>query len=159
MKPKRSKLKILEILTPERRTGNFGERAAVRFLKKNGYKILERNYVAVNSEVDVIASKDNVTAFIEVKTRSLTSLGQMQDRPASSVTPDKQRKIIRVANYYARMNKIETRMRFDIIEVYCENVNLVTKIQEIKHLEGAFDLNSAYDKAYFYKRKKEGSNL
>ena len=47
-------MKILDILTPNRKKGNIGERAAVRFLRKNGYKILERNYVALGSEIDEI---------------------------------------------------------------------------------------------------------
>ena len=159
MKSEKSKLRILEIFTPERQTGNLGERTAVNFLRKKGYKILEKNYVASNSEIDIIAFKENTTAFVEVKTRSMTSLGKIQDRPASSVTPEKQRKIIKAANHYARLHPSDSRLRLDIIEVYLEDRKLGKKVKEIKHLKGAFDLNTAYDRAYFYKHKKEGSNL
>lgn len=153
------KLRILEILTPKRIIGDLGEREAAKFLKKNGYKILEKNYTALGSEIDIIARNKEVTAFVEVKARDIKYLGYKEGRPASSVTPEKQRKIIKVANHYNARHRSDTRFRLDVIEVYLETVGTEKKVKEIKHIEGAFDLNSAFDKAYAYKRKKEGSNL
>lgn len=151
-------MKILEILTPKRLIGNFGEREAIKLLRKGGYRILAKNYTALDAEIDVIARKDNVTAFIEVKTRSVKNLGYKEARPASSVTPEKQRKIIKAAKYYVGHHPTDTRLRLDVIEVYLED-SLRLKVKEIKHIENAFDLNSAYDKKYQYIRHKEGSNL
>lgn len=151
-------MKILEILTPKRLIGNFGEREAIKLLRKGGYRILAKNYTALGAEIDVIARKDNVTAFIEVKTRSIKHLGYKEARPASSVTPEKQRKIIKAAKYYVVHHPTDTRLRLDVIEVYLED-SLRLKVKEIKHIENAFDLNSAYDKKYQYIRHKEGSNL
>ena len=143
-----------------RKVGAVGEDIAEKYLKKQGYKIIERNYHASRfSEIDIIARRDNITAFIEVKTRNVKNLGQMETRPASSVTPEKQRKIIKTANYYSTHKRPDTRFRFDVIEVYIEDGILNKKVKEIKHLEGAFDLNSAFDQKYYYIRKKEGSNL
>lgn len=159
MKQRGEGMNILKILTPERRTGNIGERGAVRFLKRKGYKILETNYVTGGAEIDIIASKDATTAFIEVKARNIKTLERTNDRPASAVTPEKQRKIIKAANAYSRSHPSDTRLRLDVIEVYLEDTPFGARIKEIKHLEGAFNYNSAFDKAYFYKRKKEGSNL
>ena len=152
-------MNILKVLTPKRIIGNFGEREAARFLRQNGYKILERNYTANGAEIDIIARRENVTAFVEVKTRNVKNLGQIESRPASSVNPEKQRKIIKVANYYRTHKRPDTRFRFDVIEVYIEDGIFNKKVKEIKHLEGAFDLNSAFDQKYYYIRKKEGSNL
>lgn len=152
-------MKILEVLTPKRLIGNLGERAAVRFLRKNGYRIIKRNYTALGYEIDIIAKKDNVTTFIEVKTRNVKYLGYKESRPASSVTPEKQRKIIKVAQYYAARHQDNTRIRLDVIEVYTEGDGSAVKLKEIKHIEGAFDKNSVFDKGYSIKRKKEGSNL
>ena len=152
-------MNILKILTPKRIVGNFGEKEAARFLRRSGYRILEQNYIACGSEIDVIARKKGVTAFIEVKTRNVKSLGGKEARPASSVTPEKQRKIIKAASRYNGRNPSDTRLRFDVIEVYIEDGERGTKVKEIKHLEGAFDLNSAFDKNYQFIRKKEGSNL
>ena len=123
---------------------NLGEREAVRHLRRSGYRILENNYVAHGYEIDVIAKKKNVTAFVEVKARNVKHLGHYEARPASAVTPEKQRKLIAVANYYSKVKKLDTRMRFDIIEVYLEDKDKGIKIREIKHLENAFDWNTAY---------------
>ena len=152
-------MNILKILTPRRLIGNKGERAAVKFLKKKGYKILEKNYTAIGAEIDIIARKDNVTAFIEVKTRNIKHLGYKEARPGSSVTPEKQRKIIKVASYYQSHHRLDTRLRLDVIEVYTEGEGKAYEIKEIKHIEGAFDKNTAFDSKYAYRQKKEGSVL
>ena len=152
-------MNILKILTPKRIVGNLGEREAAKFLRRKGYKILEQNYTAKDAEIDIIARREGITAFIEVKTRNVKSLGGKQSRPAASVTPEKQRKIIKAASHYNGRNKSDTRLRFDVIEVYIEDGESKPQIKEIKHLEGAFDLNSAFDKKYHFIRQKEGSNL
>ncbi len=152
-------MNILKILTPQREIGNLGEKAAARLLRRKGYKILKRNYTACGAEIDIIARRKNVTAFVEVKTRNIKHLGKEIARPASSVTSEKQRKIIKVASYYNSHNHPDTRLRFDVIEVYTEDGKTGPRINEIKHLEGAFDLNSAFDRKYQYIRKKEGSTL
>ena len=152
-------MNILKLLTPKRIIGNIGEKEAAKFLHRNGYRILERNYTANGAEIDIIATKENVTAFVEVKTRNIKHLGEKEARPASSVTPEKQRKIIKVANYYRSHIKPETRFRFDVVEVYVEDGSFGPRVTETKHLVGAFDLNTAFDKKYHYIRQKEGSNL
>lgn len=152
-------MRILDILTPKRIIGNLGEREAARFLKKQGYRILERNYTALGAEIDIIARKKDVIAFIEVKARDVKHLGYKEARPGSSVTPEKQRKIIRAASHYNARHRSDTRLRLDVIEVYLETINNKKKVKEIKHIEGAFNLNSAYNAQYAYQRKKEGSNL
>ena len=152
-------MNILKILTPKRIVGNFGEKEAARFLRRSGYRILEQNYTAKESEIDIIARKKGVTAFVEVKTRNIKNLGGKEARPASSVTPEKQRKIIKAASRYNGRNPSDTRLRFDVIEVYIEDGERGTKVKEIKHLEAAFNLDTAYDAKYYYKRKKEGSVL
>ena len=152
-------MNILKVLTPNRKIGNLGENEAARLLRRKGYKILKRNYTALGAEIDIIAGRKDVTVFVEVKTRNVKYLGYKEARPASSVTPEKQRKIIKAASYYNSHNRPDTRLRFDVIEVYTEEGEREPKIKEIKHLEGAFDLNSAFDTKYQYIRKKEGSNL
>ena len=152
-------MKILEILTQKRLIGNLGERASVCLLRRKGYRILKKNYTAVGAEIDIIARRKDVVAFIEVKTRNVKYLGYKEARPASAVNSEKQRKIISAASYYISKNPTDTRFRFDVIEVYTEDCDGKTRIKEIKHIEGAFDKNTAFDSKYYYKRKKEGSNL
>ena len=140
-------MNIFKILTPKRRLGNLGENAAARYLRKHGYKILERSYEGKWGEIDIIAKKKNVFAFIEVKTRSKISIGLHEPRPAAAVDPEKQRRLIRIANEYARrIHKPEgCPMRMDIVEVITKKDETEkTKIESIYHIENAFDMNSAY---------------
>ena len=152
-------MNILKLLTPKRKIGNLGDKEAAKFLRHKGYKILEQNYTANQAEIDIIAKYKNITAFVEVKTRNINNLGQCEARPASAVTPEKQRHIIRAARDFSSRFKEDTRWRFDVIEVYLEEKSGKPTVKEIKHLEGAFDLNSAFDSKYSYIRKKEESNL
>ena len=130
-------MKILKIKTERRKTGDFGERAAVRFLRRSGYRILKRNYVAADSEIDVICTKGDFLVFVEVKTRNVENLSPMEPRPASAVTEEKMRKIMHAAAFYKGYNPVDKKMRFDIIEVFLEG-SVKLKVKEIKHLIGAF---------------------
>ncbi len=133
-------MKILELLTEKRKIGNVGERAAAKLLKKSGYKILERNYVALGYEIDIIASDSEHTVFCEVKTRTLGKENPKEPRPASSVTPEKQRKIITAAKYYNANKNLGRKMRFDIIEVFVDDAK---RIKSATHLIGAFNYDTA----------------
>ena len=100
----------------------------------------------MGAEIDIIAQKDGVTSFVEVKARNIKNLGTYEPRPASAVTPEKQRKIIRTASYFLSRYTEKTRIRFDVIEVYLEDFVLGVKIKEIKHLIDAFNKNTAYSR-------------
>lgn len=137
-------MEILKVKTKERELGDFGESEAVKFLKKHGYRILKRNYVALGHEVDIIAEMRDVIAFVEVKTRTVDKLSQRQPRPASAVTHEKQRNIIMAAKSYIAYHRPNKRVRLDIIEVYAVENGKKLGIREIKHLEDAFNKNTAY---------------
>ena len=140
-------MNILKIGTRNRTIGNLGERAAAKFLKKNGYKIIEKNYVMQDAEIDIIARKKDILAFVEVKTRSMKWLGLKEARPASSVTPEKQRKILKVASRFIGYKYTDMKKRFDVIEVYIDSEDGKDIIKEIRHLENTFDINTAYSTA------------
>ena len=108
-----------------KRLGARGEGKARRYLKKSGYKILESNYKNPFGEVDIIAQKEDVIAFIEVKTRLSDKFGQ----PSEAVTESRKKKYISAANYYFAGREIDVTVRFDIIEILCNNIN---------HIENAF---------------------
>lgn len=110
--------------------GNLGENEAVKYLKKNKYKILERNYRKRCGEIDIIAQKGDRIAFVEVKTRSKTEYGE----PAEAVTYHKQQKIKKTALFYIGEKNIEADFAFDIIEVLINN----KKIPSVNHIENAF---------------------
>lgn len=136
-------MNILKILTDRRKIGNFGEKAAVSFLRKRGYKILAVNQVEKDCEIDVIAKNREFIIFTEVKTRRFGVYNPSEPRAASAVTPEKQRKIIKAASSYLSYNKTELKVRFDVVEVYYEG-DIKRRVHEINHLEGAFNRNTAY---------------
>ena len=132
-------MNILKVLTKKRITGNIGEDAAARFLKRQGYKILERNFVASGHEVDIIAAKGDYLCFTEVKSRTRGSESPMESRPAASVNYEKQRSLISVARTYFPDDNKRRKIRFDVIEVY---LNKDGKAEEIIHMEDAFRADS-----------------
>ena len=140
-------MKILELLTRERRLGNIGERIAARELKKKGYKIIKRNFVATDAEIDIICESKTTLAFVEVKTRTLGRENPREMRPASAVTADKQRKIIGAAQEFLATREKGKRISLDIVEVYLDGKG---KKSNVVHIENAFNRNTA-KKGYFYR--------
>ena len=136
-------MNILKVLTERRLTGNFGESEAAKLLKKKGYKILAKNHVEGDGEIDIIVEDSEFLVFIEVKTRKYGVENASEPRAASSVTPDKQRHIIKAAKSYLAYNKTDKKIRFDVIEVYYDTENTKRRVREINHLESAFNLNTA----------------
>lgn len=92
--------------------GALGEETAVKAIKKQGYKVIERNYRTRLGEIDIIAKDGEYTCFIEVRLRKNNDFGS----PADTIDTVKQQKLIRTAKYYAVTNKIyDTPMRFDAV--------------------------------------------
>lgn len=113
----------------KRRLGFFGERKAARFLKKNGYKILRRNFKCKDGEIDIIAQKGEIIAFVEVKTRTCDYFGE----PNEAVDLTRQRRYCNAADTFIYFNGIRPDdyvLRFDIIEV---------KNGILNHIENAFE--------------------
>ena len=95
-------------------TGAAGEAVAVRYLKKEGYQIIQRNYRTRLGEIDVIAREGETLVFVEVKTRS----GQGVALPQFAVDAKKQSKITRVAlMYLSQKNEMSASCRFDVVAV------------------------------------------
>lgn len=115
-----------------RSAGKRGEELACRFLKKDKYKILEKNYRARQGEIDIIAEdRGGVLCFIEVKARSRADYGSAVE----AVTPSKQKKLLATAFNYLESKKIGSKdMRFDIVTVDLNN-------EETNIIKNAFDVN------------------
>jgi putative endonuclease len=109
----------------KKKLGKEGEKQARKFLKKNGYKIVKKNYVTPFGEVDIIVKKGDVVAFVEVKTR----LSDIFGMPAEAVNKAKQHKYILAAKYFFSRYQIGATVRFDIVEVFKGQIN---------HIENAF---------------------
>ena len=121
------------------KTGRWGEQRAVRFLKAKKYKMVgERVRVGKHDELDIIATHNNVLVFIEVKTRKNENYG----RPFSAVNKEKRKRLSRAAvAYLKKKNTKPDYIRFDVIEVIGESGD---STPEIRHIENAFQLDSAY---------------
>ncbi len=137
-------MEILKIKTRNRRVGDIGERAAEKLLKQKKFKIIKRNYVAVNHEVDIIAENKEYQIFVEVKCREIGGNTLYNGRPAAAVTPEKQRAIMRAASFYTGFNPSDKKKRFDVIEVYIKSEGGRISVVETNHIEGAFTRNDAY---------------
>jgi putative endonuclease len=123
---------------PAHALGRRGEALAARHLRRNGYKVLYRNYKTPHGgEVDLVC-RDKARrelVFIEVKTRTRSDFG----RPADAVTPDKQRLIARGAMAWLRLlDNPDLIFRFDIVEVIVDPA--APRKPEITIIENAFQL-------------------
>lgn len=110
--------------------GILGENAAADLLIKEGYAILERNYRVGHLEVDIIALKDGIIVFVEVKTRAADYLVA----PQEAVNKQKQKFIINAANGYIRHHKRSEEARLDVITVLHQN----GKVTNVSHIENAY---------------------
>jgi putative endonuclease len=93
-----------------RNKGNIAEKKAVEFLKNKNFKIIKRNFYTKFGEIDIIAFKDNVFHFIEVKS------GKNFD-PIYNITPVKLNRIIKSAYIYLKKNNIKSSFCIDAIIV------------------------------------------
>jgi putative endonuclease len=97
------------------RRGFLGEKLAGRFLRKNGYKVLYRNFRGRSGgEIDIVCRDDDTLVFVEVKTRARENFG----RPIEAVDRRKQKRISRGGLAWLRMlDNPDILFRFDVVEV------------------------------------------
>ncbi len=116
--------------------GKKGEEIALRFLKKKGYRLIEKNYVCKMGEMDIIAKEKDTLVFIEVKTRTSTEFGP----PQLAVNSRKQRQLSKVAlNYLNEKRLKDVKARFDVVSVrYSQNE------PELDLIKDAFELDAEF---------------
>jgi len=113
-------------------TARLGENEACKFLKKLGYKILDRNFRVGYGEIDIVAIHENTLVFVEVKTRSSDKFGT----PFEAITTWKLHPLIRTAQFYKQTHKnLPESMRIDAIAVKVSG-NEVLDIEHIKNITG-----------------------
>ena len=93
--------------------GRIGEMVAARYLIQQGYSLLETDYRVGHKDIDIVAFKDGVTVFVEVKTRSSDRFGA----PEEAVDDEKIRFLLSAANAYIRRKGVMGPIRFDVIAV------------------------------------------
>ena len=120
-------------ITEKRQIGDIGEKVSRKYLKKNKYKIVAKNYNTKYGEIDIVAEDKNYIVFVEVKTRHKDSMTSAAD----AVNRQKQIRIIKTASLYLAENETEKFCRFDVCEVYVNSDNL--KLVDINYIEAAFE--------------------
>lgn len=119
-----------------RMAGHAGELAALEFLKKHGYRILETNARTPFGEIDIVAKKKGIIIFVEVKSRITSSLGP----PYLSVTKAKERHIVKNALCYLKRHRsLESSWRIDIVSV---KLDYEYRVENIEHFENAVEDNN-----------------
>ena len=119
-------------------TGSLGEQVATEYLRKKGYRILERNYANTKGrrlgELDIIAFFEGEIVFVEVKTREWEAGAPL---PEESVNRKKLHRLEKIAVSYLKMKKKETApYHFDVIAIFLDSLR--GQVLEIRHLERVF---------------------
>lgn len=109
--------------------GKRGEDEAVKYLENKGYKVIERNFLCRQGEIDVIALDNDYIVFVEIKARTSTDYGL----PSESVTKRKIKHITKAIQYYLYKRNLEKEnIRIDVIEMYANgdkfNINHIKQI-------------------------------
>ncbi len=103
--------------------GDKSENLATSFLEQNGFVILERNYFARKlGEIDIIAKKEEILHFIEVKS------GKTDFDPIYNITPTKLRKIINSAHYYLKIKKLDMPFSIDALIIRYDEVEFIENV-------------------------------
>ena len=98
--------------------GRMGESLAGVFLKNKGYTILERNWRTPYGEIDLVASHTGSVVFVEVKTRSTSTLGP----PEISITPRKAEHMRNAAEFYIQHHPETTvDWRIDLVTIQLQS--------------------------------------
>lgn len=108
--------------------GQRGEQLARLHLLDKGYIILEKNFFFKNLEIDIIAEKDNVIVFVEVKTRRVYELGG----PESAVDLEKEKHLLELSEFYMTYHGLDLDYQIDIISIV-----LTKRRFDIHHFENA----------------------
>ena len=122
----------VETLDTRRQFGDRGEALAANLLEQMGYEILERNVSCRYGEIDIIAVKDAVHCFVEVRSRATDVCGD----PALSVMSAKQHRVVKSTLWWLQRNRLLERVavRFDVVSVIGRGPDA-----RVEHIPGAFE--------------------
>lgn len=114
----------------KRSFGYMGENLAAEYLISKGYEIIKNNFTVRGGEIDIIAKKDGVLVFVEVKTRTGESFG----KGSESVNTLKKRRLLRaIERYLNKLNlKYDPDYRLDVVEI---ELNAYGGVKTISHFE------------------------
>ena len=113
--------------------GDFGERVAKAHLEAKGYRILETNFRAREGEVDIVAERDGVVAFVEVKTRRGDAMGSALE----AIDERKAQRLLLAAQAFGQQHpELPPGRRIDLIAIDLDGGGRVVSLQ---HIESAVE--------------------
>jgi len=129
--------------TPKQKVGNIGEKLAARFLVKQGFKIVERNYRKKWGELDIVAEKGKVLHFVEVKSltwrlnRQAGAVEPLEEyMPEANIRLWKKQRMTRAIRTYLAERKIpdDTDFQIDIAAVFLDFTRKKAKIRFLENV-------------------------
>ena len=122
----------------KKQVGDLGEQIAVRYLRRHGYWIRERNWRAGKDEIDIIASTLRDVVFVEVKTRRYDADALDNAPPPSlAVHAHKQQHTRACAMSYLRSHRLHKQPRMDVIEVWLSK-DEKPRLLRLHHIKAAY---------------------
>jgi putative endonuclease len=132
----------MDTRTDKRRLGDLGERVAKEFLMKRGFRVIDTNYLRKWGEIDIIAEKDGLMRFIEVKSVSVSSLPDKSDisrdsdsyRPEDNMHPWKLKRLSRAIQTYLLEKNIDKDWQLDVVTVRIDERSRVARAELIENV-------------------------
>jgi putative endonuclease len=128
--------------TEKRILGDLGEDIACKYLMKQGFDVIERNYLRKWGEIDIVAKKGNIVHFIEVKSVSREIIDSVSPetndkyRPEDNLHPWKLKRLSRVIQTYLISKSVsgETDWQFDVITVYIDKNRRISRVFMLENI-------------------------
>lgn len=127
--------------TNKRKLGDIGENVACDFLKRRGFKIIERNYLKKCGEIDIIARKSGLLHFVEVKSVSRATFDESVThgtsdnyRPEDNMHPWKLKRLSRAIQTYLLGRKSDSEWQLDLVTVKIDRENRKAKVEIIENV-------------------------
>jgi len=123
--------------TAKQKIGEIGEDLAAKYLKRKGYKIIQRNYREKWGEIDIIAQKKNDLVFVEVKTIAYYRFPQTKNPsllPEDEITTKKINNLNKTILYYLNKNKIDNSYQLDLITIKIDKTNKKYRLKHYKNI-------------------------
>lgn len=120
----------MKIVNP---TAVLGENTALEYLRKKRFKIIERNFRKGYGEIDIVAIKDHVLIFVEVKTRSSEEFATIRE----SIAPWKLKTIVKTAQFYKLIHPdFPESLRIDAIFILLSENKSVDRLEHVENITG-----------------------
>lgn len=112
-----------------KKLGAWGEDVAALQLEADGFAIIDRNWRCRHGEIDIVAQKGELVAFVEVKTRKGRDMGA----PEEALTKRKGKKLMQLAQLYVANHKLDVDWRIDLVAVELDKSGKLLRCEHIPH--------------------------